>query len=136
MRILKGYSKDEQKELENAKKYMRCNDLLHNITDNPAEARCSLIGKKYTKAESDEQISILRDILDFYTCYAKFPEQKYVVHDKVTDQYIYYSFPWKGLRWGSLQLGTGAEKKTKDEWLAVNPAYGLMLEKVEDNEEI
>jgi len=74
MRVLKGYSKAEQKELEDAKKDMYCNDLINNITGNPAEARCSLIGKKYTKAETDERISIIRDILDFYTDNAKFPD--------------------------------------------------------------
>jgi len=80
VRILKGYSKAEQKELEDAKKFMNCNDLLHNITGNPAEARCSLIGEKYNNADTDERISIIKDILDFYTDKAKFagPKKYYV----------------------------------------------------------
>lgn len=79
MRILKGYSKDEQKELEYDKKNMSCNNLLHNITYFPANIECSPIKDKYDEADTDERISIIRDILDFYTDKAKFTEQKYYV---------------------------------------------------------
>lgn len=79
MRILKGYSKDEQRDLENNKKFMNCNDLLHNITYFPANTECGSIKDKYDKAEEDERISIIRDILDLYTDKAKFKEQKYYV---------------------------------------------------------
>jgi Protein of unknown function (DUF1642). len=79
-RVLNGYSKDEQKELENAKKYMDCSDLLHIITDFISGTRFNLIWEKYNEAEPDEQISIIRDILDFYTDKAKFagPKKYYV----------------------------------------------------------
>ena len=80
MRILKGYSKDEQRDLENAKKYMDCNDLLHIITDFISGTRFNLIWEKYNEAEPDEQITIIRDIADYYAGVAKFPEQKYYVH--------------------------------------------------------
>lgn len=79
MRILKGYSKDQQKELEYTKNIMSCNDLLHNITYFPAYTECGSIKDKYDKANKDEQVSIIKDILDFYTDKAKFPEQKYYV---------------------------------------------------------
>lgn len=79
MRILKGYSKAEQKELEYARKNMSCNDFLHNITYFPAPIECDSIKDKYDEADTDERISIIRDILDFYTGKAKFPEQKYYV---------------------------------------------------------
>lgn len=73
MRILKGYSKAEQKELEDAKKDMYCNDLINNITSDLTNLECHFIKNKYNEAEEDEQISIIRDILDFYTDNAKFP---------------------------------------------------------------
>ena len=130
MRILKGYSKDEQKELEYAKKNMSCNDLLHNITYFPANIECNPIKDKYDSADTDERISIIRDILDFYTDKAKFPENKYIVHDKITDQYIYYNMT-EGLYWGQLEAGI-PDKETKEEWLAISPAYEPMLERVED----
>jgi len=79
VRILKGYSKNQQKELEYARKNMSFNDLLHNITYFPANIECGSVKDKYDEAETDERISIIRDVLDFYTDKAKFPEQKYYV---------------------------------------------------------
>lgn len=87
---------------------------------------------KYTTIKHEDEFNFMADINNVVMGTAIFSENKYVVHDKVTDQYIYYSFPWKGLHWGSFQLGTGAEKKTKEEWLEINPAYEPMLERVED----
>lgn len=79
VRILKGYSKDQQKELEYTKGNMSINDFLHSITYFPANTECDSIKDKYDEADTDERISIIRDILDFYTDKAKFPEQKYYV---------------------------------------------------------
>lgn len=79
MRFLKGYNEDEQKELEYAKKNMSCNDWLHNITYFPANIECGSIKDKYDGANTDERISIIKDILDFYTDKAKFAEQKYYI---------------------------------------------------------
>ncbi|MFA6833020.1 MAG: hypothetical protein WCR36_12265, partial [Bacteroidaceae bacterium] len=62
MRILNGYSKSQQKELEEARKNMSCNDFLHNITYFPATIECDSIKDKYDKADTDERISIIRDI--------------------------------------------------------------------------
>ncbi|WP_157023184.1 hypothetical protein [Companilactobacillus ginsenosidimutans] len=61
---------------------------------------------------------------------AIFPENKYVVHDKAAGQYIYCTALQDNLRWGDLK--SSAEKKTKEEWLEINPAYEPMLERVED----
>jgi len=94
MRILTGYSKDEQKELENAKKYMDCSDLLHIITDFISGTRFNLIWEKYNEAEPDERISIIRDILDFYTDKATFtdPKKYYIQLIKNSDfSYLYRS---------------------------------------------
>ena len=90
---------------------------------------------KYFAIGREDEFDFMADINNVVMGIAIFPEEKYVVHDKVTDQYIYYSMNQKRKRWGQLQLWT-PEKKTKDEWLAINPAYESMLEKVEDNEEI
>lgn len=76
MRILKGYSKEEQKELEKAKNFMSCSDLLHIITGFPANTEFGSIKDKHDGANTDEQISIIKDILDFYTDKAKFVEPK------------------------------------------------------------
>lgn len=76
MRILKGYSKAEKKELKALKKLLDINDLLNIITGNLVDRGFNPIWEKYNEAEPDEQVSIIRDILDFYTDKAKFPEPK------------------------------------------------------------
>ena len=87
--------------------------------------------EKYFEIKPEDEFDFMADINNAVMGIAIFPEEKYVVHDKVTDQYIYYSMNQKRKRWGQLQLWI-PEKKTKDEWLAINPAYESMLEKVED----
>ena len=137
MRILKGYSKDEQKELEDAKKYMRCSDVLHNITGNPAEARCGLIGENYTKADSNEQASIIKDIIDFYTDKAKFTgSKKYYVHFIKNDEYSYLNINTAGEveLLDNSEFGGWKNKFTIDEVAAIDPRFVLFEEEVEDNE--
>ena len=86
---------------------------------------------KYTTIEHEDEFDFVEDINNVVMGTAIFPEKKYVVHDKVTDQCIYYNMEQSGLRWGKLQSQT-PEKKTKEEWLAINSAYEPMLEMVED----
>jgi len=133
MRILKGYSKDEQKELECIKNLMSCNDLLHNITGNLADTESVLIRIKYYKADIDKRISIIKDILDFYTDKAKFTgSKKYYVHLIKGDEYSYLTISSDG----------GAElddkfsfdgwrtKFTRDEVVAIDPRLVQFMEEV------
>ena len=78
MRILKGYSKEERKELEKVKE-IGINDFLHIITGFTSDTRFGLIWEKYDKSEQDEGTSIIKDIADFYCGNAKFPVQMYRV---------------------------------------------------------
>jgi len=87
---------------------------------------------KYRILDIHNEFDFMADINNVVMGTAIFREKKYVVHDKVTDQYIYYSMTRRVLCWGFLQPGIDAEKKTKEEWLANNPAYEPMLESVED----
>jgi len=129
------YTADELKELKELGK--DCDSPMNTIylivqTETDADIFRNL-RRKYRMLDNHKEFDFMADINNVLMRTAIFPEKKYVVHDKVTDQYIYYSFPWRGLRWGSFQLGTGAEIKTKEEWLAINPAYEPMLELVEDD---
>lgn len=136
MIILKGYSKDEQKELENAKKYMRCSDLLRNITGNPVEARCILIGEKYDKAETNKQSSIIKDILDFYTGEAKFSDKKYYVHLIKSDRNSYLKTDMRGEVYldSNFEYGIWKTKFTRDEVVAIDPRLVTFMEEVENDE--
>ena len=134
MRILKGYRKAEQKELEEAKDNGFLSVIALFCSIKRDDNNCHALYGKYYRDDTNGNNQMARDIADYYAGVAKFPEEKYVVHDKVTDQYIYYNVLAKGeLRWWKLGVET-AERKTEDEWLKINPAYGLMLEKVEDDE--
>lgn len=110
VRILKGYSKEERKELKNAKKDIDVNDFLHIITDFISDTTFNLILEKYNDAEPDEQISIIRDILDFYTDKAKFLEQKYVL-ETTTPQSLAHTYI-KGIS-RSTYAGIGAADEIK-----------------------
>lgn len=133
MRILKGYSKEERKELEEAKdnNFFSVIALICSIHRGDDD-NCRALYEKYYCENTNKNNQMAKDIIDFYTGNAKFPEEKYVVHDSTTDQYIYCNVLAKGkLHWWELGAET-AERKTKEEWLKINPAYEAMLEKVED----
>ena len=88
--------------------------------------------RKYRVLDNNKDFDFMaKDIIDFYYGNAKFPEEKYVVHDKITDRYIYFNVRGWRLDWGQLEKEI-PEKNTKEEWLAINPAYEPMLEKVEE----
>ena len=127
------YTAGELEELkELSKTYKSPMNVIRRIVascDNPLRN----LREKYLAMEYEDEFDFMTDINNVVMGTAIFPEKKYVVHDKVTDQYIYYSMTQWCLRWGQLDTGL-PDKKTKDEWLAINPAYEPMLEMVEDDE--
>lgn len=82
---------------------------------------------KYRILDTHKEFDFMADISNVVMGTAIFPEDKYVVRDKVTNRYICFDKLKGSLCWSQLQM---PEIKTKDEWLAISPAYGLMLEKV------
>lgn len=78
MRILKGYSKDERKELEEAKYngFLSAIGLIHGIGE---DDDCTSLTEKYINGSPDEDNQLAKDIADFYCGKAKFAEQKYYV---------------------------------------------------------
>jgi len=137
MRILKGYSKDEQKELEYTKNIMSWNDLLHNITYFPANTECGSIKDKYDKANKEEQISIIRDILDFYTDKAEFVEpKKYYVQLIAGDEESYLNIdPNGGAKlYNRLGLNGWKVKFTHKEVVLIDSRFVPFMEEVEDYE--
>ena len=86
---------------------------------------------KHRILDIHKEFDFMADINNTVMGTAIFPEKKYVVHDKATDQYIYFNRIEKSFYWSQLKSWI-PEIKTKDEWLAINPAYEAMLEKVED----
>ena len=132
VRILKGYSKAEQKELEYTKNNMSCNNLLHNITYFPANVGCNPIKDKYDNADTDERISIIRDILDFYTDKAKFADQKYYVHLIKGDENSYLNITSDGGAEldNKFEFGGWQTKFTRDEVVGIDPKLVPFMEEV------
>ena len=87
--------------------------------------------KKYRMLDNHKDFDFMADIHNVVMGTAIFPDKKYVVHDKVTDQYICYSVKKCGLFWGQLEVAI-PYKNTQKWWLAINPAYETMLERVEN----
>lgn len=136
VRILKGWTKEEQKELEKVKE-IGINDFLHIITGLTSDTRFGLIWEKYDKAEQDEGTSVIRDILDFYTDRAKFAEpKKYYVHLIKGDEYSYLNInPDVGAELDNrLELRGWKTKFTRDEVVAIDPRFVPFMEEVEDDE--
>ena len=133
VRILKGYSKGEQNELKEFKKTLDITDLLHIITGLAPDTGCGLIWRRYDKAGTDERISIIKDILDFYTDKANFAEQKYYLHLIKGDKYSYLNItPVGGLVLGSHLEDNGWKNKfTHEEIISMNPQLLLFEEEVE-----
>lgn len=77
MRILEGWTKEERKELEEAKDndFFSAIPLISGIVDHDDD--CISLTGKYMDETTDEDNQLARDIADFYAGAAKFPEQMY-----------------------------------------------------------
>lgn len=82
VRILKGYSKTERKELEEAKDngfndFSSAIALIRSICDDIGY--CHALSEKYCREDTNDNNQLAKDIADFYCGKAKFAEQKYYV---------------------------------------------------------
>lgn len=85
--------------------------------------------EKYIEMKYKDEFDFMEDINNAIKGTAIFPEKKYVVHDKVTDRYVCFNWLTESFCWSQPWI---PEKKTKEEWLEINPTYEPMLERVED----
>lgn len=133
MRILKGWTKEERKELEEAKDTESIGDFLHVITRYPEDTNYGYVRSNYHIASSREQFSIIEDILDFYTGKAKFPNKKYYVHFVKSDEDSYLNYGLADDAYfvsGKEQVLYTNKQFTKQEVEDINPKYLEFLEKV------
>ncbi|WDT66086.1 DUF1642 domain-containing protein [Companilactobacillus crustorum] len=79
VRILKDWTKDERKELEEAEDngFLSAMALIRGICDDVGY--CHALSKKYYREDTNDNNQMAKDIVDFYCGNAKFPEQKYYV---------------------------------------------------------
>ena len=86
---------------------------------------------KYFAIGHEDEFDFMADINNVVMGTAVFPNKLYIVHDTNTNSIIYHDDTNNKLIWAPLCFYLPA-KKTKDEWLEINPAYETMLEKVEE----
>ena len=137
VRILKGYSENEQKELEEAKdsNFSSAIALIRGIGD--VDGDCHALSEKYYHGDTNENNRLARDIADFYTGKAKFAEpKKYYVHLIKGDEKSYLNIT----SYGSVDLLSNLEyigqknKFTREEIIAIDPRLVSFMEEVEDDE--
>ena len=127
------YTEDELKELKrfSTDYHSPMNAIKQIVKEGVVGDQLGHLREKYLAMEYEDEFNFMADVNNVVMGTAILPENKYIVHDKVTDQYIYCNVLQGNLHWWPLGA-EAAEKKTKDEWLAINPAYEAMLEGVED----
>lgn len=128
-----NYTADELKELKRlSEDYHSSMKAIHRIVAEEMGTGDGPLGNlwaKYIAIGYKDEFNFMTDINNVVMGTAILPEEKYVVHDKVTDRYIYFDKLNGSLCWSQLRI---PDEKTKDEWLAINPAYEPMLEEVEN----
>jgi len=128
------YTEDELKELKRlSKDYHSPMKAIKKIVEEGVIGdHFGHLRAKYFAIGDKDEFDFMADVNNVVMGTAIFPDKKYVVHDKVTDQYICYSVKKCGLFWGQLEVAI-PYKNTQKWWLAINPAYEPMLERVEDD---
>lgn len=79
VRILKGWTKKERKELKEAKDngFLSAMTLIYGI--GVKDSNCNALSKKYYREGPNRNNKMAKDIIDFYYGNAKFPVQMYKV---------------------------------------------------------
>lgn len=126
-----NYTADELKELKRLGEcYINPMKAVSRVLE--TEASDEPFGALWLKTmEYDKQLDFMTDINNVVMGTAIFPEKMYWVYDSVTDQYLteFERGVYGWFRWVSNKRRV---KKTKEEWMHINPAYELMLVEVEE----
>ena len=128
------YTEEELKELKEIS--INCSssinailEIVESVSDISDDGLFRNLGRKYITLGTNKEFDFVEDINNVVMGTAIFSEEEYVVHDKVTDQYICYSVKKCGLFWRQLEVAI-PYKNTQKWWLAINPAYEPMLERL------
>lgn len=138
MRILKGYSKAQRRELEEAKDNYFFSVIALICSIDRDDDDCHALSEKYYCEDTNKNNQMAKDIIDFYYGNAKFPEQKYYVKLIRNDDDGYLN---KGKLNTFVTLGNCRTshyyqtKFTEDEIKAIDPKYMAFAVPVEDDDE-
>ena len=131
-RILKGYSKEERKELEEAKDNGFFSVIALICSIDREDDDCRALYEKYYREDTNSNNQMAKDIIDYYAGVAKFPDKKYYVHLIKNDCYSYINIDTDGeVKLDSrLELNGWKTKFTRDEVVAIDPRFVTFMEKI------
>ena len=138
VRILKGYSKAEQRELEEAKDNGFLSVIALFCSIKYDDDNCHALYKKYYREDTNSNNQMTRDIADYYAGVAKFPDKKYYVKLIRNDDDGYLN---KGKLNTFVTLGNCRTSHyyqtefTKQEIKAIDPRYLAFAVLVEEDDE-
>jgi len=134
MRILKGYSKQERKELEEAKDngFLSAIALINGFGGDDGD--CHALSEKYCHEYTNDNNQLAKDIADFYCGNAKFSDKKYYVHfiKRHGSPYLNINTDGEVELSNNSEFGGWKTKFTIDEVVAINPKFVPFMEEVED----
>ncbi|KRK90908.1 DUF1642 domain-containing protein [Companilactobacillus futsaii] len=137
VRILKGYSKAERKELEEAKDsgFSSVMTLIYGIGEGYDD--CHALYEKYCRENTNDNNQMAKDIIDFYCGNAKFPEQKYYIQliKNNDSSYLNRNRLDASLTLDDCRLAQYYQTKfTEQEIKAIDPRYMAFAVLVEDDD--
>ena len=128
-----NYTEEELKELK--KLGEDCNSPMTAVNKIVRAKVCNnpliSLWKKYRTLDNHKDFDFMADVNNVIMGTAIFPNKLYIVHDTNTNSVIYHDDINNKLIWAPLCFYRPV-KRTKEEWLEINPAYEPMLEKVEN----
>ncbi|ATO46096.1 hypothetical protein C5L30_000253 [Companilactobacillus farciminis] len=132
-RIIKGWTDEERRELEECKSGLGNSfDVVNGIIN--TSLNCRQLSRKYWNNNSDkEDNQMFKDIADYFNDDAKFPEEKWYVHliNGNDESYLNRGVESKNIYPGSKKQTNNFQTQfTKQEVENINPDYLLFLEKV------
>lgn len=135
VRVLKGWTKIEREELEDA---TSDHDLFHIFGDIfESNSGFTALNNKLNGIGIYEEADFSKDIADFYTGKAKFPDKKYYVHfiEEDEDSYLTINNCDENKVISSKDQNEDYQTQfTKEEVLDINPKYEPFMEVVPENE--
>ena len=132
-RIIKGWTDEERRELEECKSGLGNSfDVVNGIIN--TSLNCRQLSRKYWNNNSDkEDNQMFKDIADYFNDDAKFPEEKWYVHFVKSDEDSYLNYGLADDTYfvsGKEQVLYTKKQFTKQEVEDINPKYLEFLEKV------
>lgn len=125
-----NYTENELRELKELERHYDSPMVaIHQIVDTEdCDDALIKLWEKFGATDYKDEFKFMTDINNVVMGTAIFPDNLYIIHDTNTNCVIYHDDINNKLDWGPLTFYRPV-KNTKEDWLAINPAYESMLER-------